>query len=144
MSSYVKADSIQSTQSPAADLKHIYDLGTGITNSHEELNLNRRRLDLDNLVLSEDNLHEEVTTLSLANELLMVQALYGKKNVLYFEGPCGMEAPQDIDLTQKSYTIEFWARRIQEKEDITSLDFKLIAQAEGNIYIFRWFGSFDI
>ena len=71
---YAKPESIQSSQSPAAYLKHIYDLATTkITPSKETFGLNVRRPDLQNLQLSEDNLHQQITTLELVNEVLLAQ-----------------------------------------------------------------------
>ncbi|NER04861.1 MAG: hypothetical protein F6K17_20790, partial [Okeania sp. SIO3C4] len=72
---YVKPSSIQSTQSPAAYLKYIYDLAKAIENVNPDFDLIARRPDLEDLVLNEDNLHQEVTTLELANELLIAQYL---------------------------------------------------------------------
>jgi len=71
---YAKPESIQSSQSPAAYLKHIYDLATTkITPAIEGFGLNVRRPDLQNLQLSEDNLHQQITTLELVNEVLLAQ-----------------------------------------------------------------------
>jgi len=69
---YAKPDSIQSSQSPAAYLKHIYDLAIEqITPSSKSWALDARRPDLSDLELSEDNLHQEITTLELVNEVLL-------------------------------------------------------------------------
>ncbi len=96
------------------------------------MNLRNRRPDLDNLVLSEDNLHQELTTLELSNELLMAQTLYPLKKSLDFEGPCHMEAPANIDLASKSFTIEFWARQNQiTGEYLYARDFELIGIKNG-------------
>ncbi len=70
---YVNSSSIQSMTSPAAYLKHIYDFATEMitTNSgYDYRAIENRRPDLKTFVLSYENLDEEVTTLSLVNELL--------------------------------------------------------------------------
>jgi hypothetical protein len=68
---YVRPGSIQSAHSPAAYLRYIYDLARRtIQNDGSAFALDRRRPDLRNLVLSEDNLKLEVSTLSLVNEIL--------------------------------------------------------------------------
>ncbi|MFB8788391.1 MAG: neuraminidase-like domain-containing protein [Potamolinea sp.] len=73
---YAKPDSIQSSQSPAAYLKHIYDLAkNSITPVDPLFGLDTRRPDLAKLELSEDNLHQEITTLELVNEVLAAQIL---------------------------------------------------------------------
>jgi hypothetical protein len=73
---YAKPDSIQSSQSPAAYLKHIYDLAKkNIFPAEALFGLDARRPDLAELKLSEDNLHQEITTLELVNEVLADQIL---------------------------------------------------------------------
>lgn len=71
---HVSPNSIQSSQSPAAYLKYIYKLAQNeISQKIEKYKLDQRRPDLKNLVLSEDNLHQQISTLSLVNELLEAQ-----------------------------------------------------------------------
>jgi hypothetical protein len=78
---YAKPESIQSSQSPAAYLKHIYDLATHkITPRNNIFALNTRRPDLSNLTLSEDNLHQQITTLELVNEVLLGQLTDSSNN----------------------------------------------------------------
>lgn len=78
---YAKPDSIQSSQSPAAYLKHIYDLAkNNITPTEALFGLDTRRPDLAKLELSEDNLHQEITTLELVNEVLLAQILATDSN----------------------------------------------------------------
>lgn len=123
---YVKPTSIQSTRSPAAYLKHIYDLANTIVNTDEELNLVNRRPDLNNLVLSEDNLNQELTTLELANELLLAHDLYPRDKVLYFKGICGLTSEQEIDQNNKNFTIEFWAKRTKTVDETLEDDYVLV------------------
>ena len=71
---YVRPDSIQSSQSPAAYLTWLYNLAkTEITPALPPFGLDRRRPDLQHLVLSRDHLDVEITTLRLANEILTAQ-----------------------------------------------------------------------
>ncbi|MFB8789151.1 MAG: neuraminidase-like domain-containing protein [Potamolinea sp.] len=81
---YAKPDSIQSSQSPAAYLKHIYDLAKQITPADPLFGLDTRRPDLAKLELSEDNLHQEITTLELVNEVLAAQIKAAGNNDLAF------------------------------------------------------------
>lgn len=83
---YAKPESIQSSQSPAGYLKHIYDLATTkITPAIEAFGLNVRRPDLQKLELSEDNLHQQITTLELVNEVLLAQLTTSKDSSSLFE-----------------------------------------------------------
>ncbi|NET74561.1 LamG-like jellyroll fold domain-containing protein [Okeania sp. SIO1F9] len=129
---YVKPSSIQSTQSPAAYLKYIYDLAKAIKNVNPDFDLIARRPDLQELVLNEDNLHQEVTTLELANELLIAQAF--KKRVLSFTTPCRMETSVDIDLT-KSFTIEFWVKAVRLSVESFTKSLKLVTQPNDSAYV---------
>lgn len=71
---YVRPESIQSEQSFAAYLKDIYDLAkTEITMPEGPFQLDKRRPDLKDVVLSDDNLKKEITTLELVNEVLSAQ-----------------------------------------------------------------------
>ncbi len=128
---YVKPSSIQSKQSPAAYLKYIYDLANAI-DDNSDFNLIARRPDLEDLVLNEDNLHQEVTTLELANELLIAQAF--KKKVLSFSSPCRMETSVDIDLTE-SFTIEFWVRAITLSVESFTKALGLVSQPNQSAYV---------
>jgi hypothetical protein len=108
---YAKPESIQSSQSPAAYLKHIYDLATTkITPAIEAFGLNVRRPDLQNLELSEDNLHQQITTLELVNEVLLAQL--NSENGLDFSG-----TGSKIDINSIKFrfdpliwTLELWIR----------------------------------
>lgn len=102
---YAKPDSIQSSQSPAAYLKHIYDLATNEITPLDPANfsLNARRPDLADLKLSEDNLHQEITTLELVNEVLLAQILATdstfKPNLEFLKTPLHpLALPFDKDL----------------------------------------------
>ena len=71
---YVRPDSIQSSQSPAAYLAWLYQLAKAeITPEQPPFELDRRRPDLRDLKLSRDNLEREITTLRLAIEVLSAQ-----------------------------------------------------------------------
>ena len=73
---YVRPDSIQSSQSPAAYLAWLYQLAKAeITPEQPPFELDRRRPDLKDLALSRENLDLEITTLRLANEVLAAQLI---------------------------------------------------------------------
>ncbi|MFT3771114.1 MAG: Tc toxin subunit A [Minicystis sp.] len=76
---YVKPSSIQSALSPAAYLKYIHDLAHTHILSNPGFGLDDRRPDLVELTLSDDNLGQEISTLSLVNEILA--ALLRKKGL---------------------------------------------------------------
>ncbi|NES79215.1 MULTISPECIES: LamG-like jellyroll fold domain-containing protein [Okeania] len=109
---YAKPGSIQSSQSAAAYLKHIYDLAREqISPSLEKWALDTRRPDLQNLELSENNLHEEITTLELVNEVLLSMLC----SCLHFPGNDGYVRVPNTDNQMKvfndqSFTVECWAK----------------------------------
>jgi len=75
-SEYCDPASLQSMLSPARYLFDIYHLAASrITPFSPHYALNTRRPDLGGLALSEDNMNREVTTLSLANEVMTQYAL---------------------------------------------------------------------
>ncbi len=111
---YAKPDSIQSSQSAAAYLKHIYDLATEqITPILEKWALDIRRPDLRQLELSEDNLHQEISTLELVNEVLLSKLF--DFHSLTFTGDFGYVLVENTDnklniFNNASFTIELWAQ----------------------------------
>lgn len=113
---YAKPDSIQSSQSPAAYLKYIYDLTTEqITPMLEKWALDARRPDLRQLELSEDNLHQEITTLELVNEVLLEQfskPILGYALDFLLARNASITVPNIDDrlnlLYKQSFTIVFW------------------------------------
>lgn len=72
---YCSPDSLQSMLSPAKYLVDIRELASDFTPGNSAFELDRRRPDLASLKLSKDNLLNEVTTLSLANEVMTTFAL---------------------------------------------------------------------
>ncbi|EKE74970.1 neuraminidase-like domain-containing protein [Gallaecimonas xiamenensis] len=90
---YAKPSSLQSKQSPAAYLRYLYRIATGLD---QELGilppkegpycLEKRRPDLAQLVLSETNLKQEIPTIELVNEVLE-------------------SAPSDLDIGRTFYPI---------------------------------------
>jgi len=69
-SAFVSSDSVASMFSPAAYLTVLYREAQDLHFSESAFNLNNRRPDLASLSLSQRNMDEEVSTLSLANEVL--------------------------------------------------------------------------
>ncbi|MDA8018099.1 MAG: Tc toxin subunit A [Thermoanaerobaculia bacterium] len=75
---FAKPSSLQSNQSVAAYLRHLYRIATGLdkdlgifpTAAGETHPLLKRRPDLAKLVLSESNLKQEISTVHLVNEVL--------------------------------------------------------------------------
>lgn len=67
---FVSPDSVASMFSPAAYLTVLYREAQDLHFSQSAFNLNNRRPDLASLSLSQRNMEEEVSTLTLANEVL--------------------------------------------------------------------------
>ncbi|MGI0120512.1 Tc toxin subunit A, partial [Zooshikella sp. RANM57] len=67
---YTTSDAVSSMFSPAAYLTELYMYGKQL-DSNSNYALDTRRPDLQNLVLSQANLEEEITTLALSNEILI-------------------------------------------------------------------------
>ncbi|NES76315.1 MULTISPECIES: Tc toxin subunit A [Okeania] len=150
---YVKPSSIQSTQSPAAYLKYIYDKAKAIENVNPDFDLIARRPDLEDLVLNEDNLHQEVTTLELANELLIAQYLdkSGKteeelyENLKYTFHP--LELPFDKSHSEVRYILAAMqdgmslneiARRIKENDfALNDTNFTLIPNLVDRLNLYQ-------
>lgn len=78
--SFVKPGSVASMFSPAGYLTELYREAKGLHTDTSEYHLDKRRLDLATLSLSQDNMDEELSTLSLSNELLLnnIQSHEGK------------------------------------------------------------------
>jgi hypothetical protein len=72
---YCAPDSLQSMLSPARYLVDIKEIAENFTPDNSAYELKARRPDLSSLKLSKDNLVTEVTTLSLANEVMTAFAL---------------------------------------------------------------------
>lgn len=67
---YAEAESIQSLFSPGRYLVELYKIAGGLHAAHSPLNLNIRRPDIGPLVLNEENLSQEVTTLDILIDVL--------------------------------------------------------------------------
>ncbi|WP_339009325.1 neuraminidase-like domain-containing protein [Aeromonas popoffii] len=80
-SKFVKPGAVASMFSPAAYLTELYREARKLHSSDSPHQLDKRRPDLSSLVLSQGNMDEELTTLSLSNELLRsgIQAKEGKE-----------------------------------------------------------------
>ncbi len=120
---YVKPSSIQSTQSPAAYLKYIYDLAKAIENVNPDFNLIARRPDLQNLVLNEDNLHQEVTTLELANELLIAQYLEksGKTEAELYENLNKTFHPLELPFHKSHSEVRYTLAAMQDEMSLSEI-----------------------
>lgn len=70
-SSFVKSGSVASMFSPAGYLTELYREAKGLHLASSAYNLDVRRPDLARLLLSQDNMDEEVSTLGLSNEILL-------------------------------------------------------------------------
>lgn len=70
-SSFVKPGSVASMFSPAGYLTELYREAKDLHFANSAYNLDVRRPDLAGLLLSQDNMDEEVSTLSLSNEILL-------------------------------------------------------------------------
>ncbi|MBL5950221.1 toxin [Enterobacter asburiae] len=67
---FVIAGDVASMFSPAAYLTELYREARGLHDGSSAFNLDSRRPDLASLILSQDNMDEEVSTLSISNEML--------------------------------------------------------------------------
>lgn len=78
--SFVKPGSVASMFSPAGYLTELYREAKGLHTNTSEYHLDTRRPDLATLSLSQKNMDEELSTLSLSNELLLnnIQSHEGK------------------------------------------------------------------
>lgn len=78
--SFVKPGSVASMFSPAGYLTELYREAKGLHTDTSEYHLDTRRPDLATLSLSQNNMDEELSTLSLSNELLLnnIQSHEGK------------------------------------------------------------------
>lgn len=70
-SSFVKSGSVASMFSPAGYLTELYREAKGLHVAGSAYNLDVRRPDLAGLLLSQDNMDEELSTLTLSNEILL-------------------------------------------------------------------------
>lgn len=70
-SSFVKPGSVASMFSPAGYLTELYREARGLHPSTSQYHLDTRRPDLASLSLSQSNMDDELSTLSLSNELLL-------------------------------------------------------------------------
>ncbi|AZC51707.1 putative insecticidal toxin [Pseudomonas chlororaphis subsp. piscium] len=79
-SKFVKPGSVASMFSPAGYLTELYREAKNLHAATSEYNLDKRRPDLAFLLLSQGNMDDELSTLSLSNELLLnnIQAMEGK------------------------------------------------------------------
>jgi len=69
--SFVKPGSVASMFSPAGYLTELYREARKLHNAASQFNLDKRRPDLASLSLSQGNMDDELSTLSLSNELLL-------------------------------------------------------------------------
>ncbi|MEM8067859.1 Tc toxin subunit A, partial [Morganella morganii] len=65
---FVAPGAVSSMFSPAGYLTELYREARGLHPKDSDRNLDKRRQDLAKLVLSQDNLDNEISALSLANE----------------------------------------------------------------------------
>ncbi|WP_421512423.1 neuraminidase-like domain-containing protein (plasmid) [Enterobacter sp. JS8-1] len=70
-SSFVKPGSVASMFSPAGYLTELYREAKGLHSASSVYNLDVRRPDLAGLLLSQENMDEEISTLTLSNEILL-------------------------------------------------------------------------
>lgn len=79
---FVKSGSVASMFSPAAYLTELYREAKNLHNDSSPNHLDTRRPDLASLPLSQTNMDDELSTLSLSNELLLnnIQTREGKAN----------------------------------------------------------------
>ncbi|WP_339384684.1 Tc toxin subunit A [Xenorhabdus bovienii] len=68
---FVKPGSVASMFSPAAYLTELYRESKNLHPETSQYHLNKRRPDIAALALTQDNMDEELSTLSLSNELLL-------------------------------------------------------------------------
>lgn len=68
---YVKPGSVASMFSPAGYLTELYREARGLHQAESKYHLDTRRPDLASLALSQSNMDDELSTLSLSNELLL-------------------------------------------------------------------------
>ena len=68
---YVRPDSVAALTSPAAYLTELYSEARRLHPATSTYRLDKRRPDLGSLVLSQQNMDEEVSTLALSNEYLL-------------------------------------------------------------------------
>ncbi|MCW7550302.1 neuraminidase-like domain-containing protein [Photorhabdus sp. APURE] len=81
-SQYVIPGSVASMFSPAAYLTELYRQARGLHADNSDYHLDKRRPDLKLLTLSQQNMDDEVSTLSLSNKVLMegIKTLTGLEN----------------------------------------------------------------
>lgn len=72
---YVDPTSIQSSESPAAYLVYIYQLALKQIDSTSPFSIQDRLPDLSEFILSDDNLNEKITTISMVNQILATQLI---------------------------------------------------------------------
>ena len=71
---WTEAGSVASMFSPAAYLTELYKYARPLHEAGTHWNLEKRRPDLKNLLLNQENMDEEISTLALSNEILMGKA----------------------------------------------------------------------
>lgn len=70
-SSYVRSESVASMFSPAAYLTELYREGRKLHDGSSPRNIDNRRPDIKNMLLSQSNMDTVISTLTLSNEILL-------------------------------------------------------------------------
>nr|WP_255289319.1 Tc toxin subunit A [Bacillus cereus] len=95
---YAESTSIQSLFSPGRYLTVLYKIARQLHNSGDKLHIDNRRPDLHSLILSEDNMNKEVSSLDILLDVLQpdgTSMLKSLKDIYY-----PMTLPYDDDLMQ--------------------------------------------
>ncbi|MGX1461712.1 virulence plasmid A protein [Bacillus thuringiensis] len=113
---YAESTSIQSLFSPGRYLTVLYKIARELHNTEDELHIDNRRPDLQSLILSEDNMNREISSLDILLGVLQPdgpKTLKSLKDIYY-----PMTLPYDDDLTQINAVTEFHSTNLQGIWDI--------------------------
>ncbi|HDR6818155.1 toxin [Bacillus thuringiensis] len=95
---YAESSSIQSLFSPGRYLTVLYKIARQLHSTEDKLHIDNRRPDLQSLVLSEDNMNKEVSSLDILLDVLQPEDFNTLKTLKDTYYP--MNLPYDDDLTQ--------------------------------------------
>ncbi|HFU7090074.1 TPA: Tc toxin subunit A [Bacillus cereus] len=95
---YSESSSIQSLFSPGRYLTVLYKIARQLHNPEDKLHIDNRRPDLQNLILSEDNMNKEVSSLDILLSVLQPDGSHTLKSLKDTYYP--MTLPYDDELTQ--------------------------------------------
>lgn len=104
---YCDPDSLQSQLSQARYLWELYEMAKELTYEKKQYRITERRVDLASLALSEDNLKREVSTLSLANEVMMGMSIKPKAGAIPARDETTAECYERLSTSREAFSLPY-------------------------------------